>query len=163
MKRFHVHLRVHNLEESIAFYSALFNAIPTVTKPDYAKWMLEDPKVNFALSTNPVGESSSGIRHLGIQTDNQKELKETYAQMETAKGTIFAEGETTCCYAQSEKSWISDPQGVNWEVFYTHGDATVYGEGNNARPAPAFMDKWQGNDTAEVTKTEIEKDSCCGT
>ena len=161
MKRFHVHLRVHNLEESKAFYTALFKSPPTVTKTDYAKWMLDDPKVNFALSTNPAGESGSGIRHLGIQADNQTELKEVYAQMETAQGTIFPEGETTCCYAQSEKSWISDPQGVNWEVFYTHGEATVYGEGNNARPAPAIMDKWEGNDTAEVTKA-TKTDNCCG-
>lgn len=163
MKRFHVHLRVHNLEESKAFYTALFKTPPSVTKADYAKWMLEDPKVNFALSTNPKGENGSGIRHLGIQAENPEELQEVYGQMEAAQGTIFAEGETTCCYAKSEKSWITDPQGINWEVFFTHGNATVYGEGNNARPAPATMEQWEGNDSVTVTKAaETKEDNCCG-
>lgn len=160
MKRFHVHLRVSDLEESITFYTALFNTPPTVTKPDYAKWMLEDPKINFALSTNPAGESGSGIRHLGIQADTPQELQKVYGQMEAAQGTIYAEGETTCCYAKSKKSWISDPQGVHWEVFYTHGTATVYGEGNNARPAPEVMEQWEGNDAAQAPQPA--QDHCCG-
>ena len=146
MKRFHVHLRVNNLEESIAFYTALFNTNPSVEKPDYAKWMLNDPRINFAISTNPDGEKSVGIRHLGIQTENETELKSFYEQMETAKGNIFKEGATTCCYAESDKSWIEDPQGVAWEVFLTHGAATVYGAGKNARRAPEVMNNWNRND-----------------
>lgn len=124
MKRFHVHLRVENLEESIQFYNTLFNTPATKTKSDYAKWMLEDPKINFAIST---GDGSKGIRHLGLQVDNSEELQEVYSQLEKAEGQIKEECQTTCCYAVSDKSWITDPQNVSWEVFQTHGDATVYG------------------------------------
>ncbi len=147
MKRFHVHLRVKNLEESINFYSALFNAPASIRKPDYAKWMLEDPKVNFAIST---GHEQAGIEHLGIQTDSSEELNQVFAQMEKAKGSVFTEGECTCCYSKSQKSWITDPQGVDWEAFYTHGNATVYGEGRNARPAPEVMEQWRGNDALDA-------------
>lgn len=158
MKRFHVHLRVNNLEESIAFYSALFNIAPTVIKPDYAKWMLDDPRVNYAIST---GHDQTGIEHLGLQTDSEKELNEVYKAMQKAKGTIREEGECTCCYSKSQKSWITDPQGVDWEAFYTHGTATVYGEGINARPAPETMELWSGNDSiVEKIKTEQTKSSC---
>ena len=95
MKRFHVHLRVKNLEESIAFYSALFKTTPTVVKPDYAKWMLEDPRINYAIST---GHAETGIEHLGLQTESEVELHDVYEAMQTAKGTIREEGECTCCY-----------------------------------------------------------------
>ena len=165
MKRFHVHLRVNDLKESTAFYTALFNTNPSVEKPDYAKWMLDEPRINFAISTSPNGEKGAGIRHLGMQTENQTELKTIYGQMETAKGKIFNEGATTCCYAKSEKSWIEDPQGISWEVFLTHGAATVYGEGNNARPAPEVMDNWNENDKhiTPNTKDHTTTDSspCC--
>ncbi|WP_242927807.1 ArsI/CadI family heavy metal resistance metalloenzyme [Pontibacter vulgaris] len=130
MKRFHVNVRVKNLEESVAFYTALFAAKPTVLKEDYAKWMLEDPRINFALSLHP---ENAGIEHLGIQVESEEELQGVYAQMKNAKGAIREEGKCTCCYAKSEKSWITDPQGVDWETFYTFGEATVYGEGANAR------------------------------
>ena len=143
MKRFHVHVRVKNLDESIAFYNALFNTKPGVIKDDYAKWMLEDPRINFAIST---GHSENGIEHLGLQTESIEELNEVYTNMENAKGLVREEGECTCCYSKSQKSWITDPQGVDWEAFYTHGTATVYGEGINARPAPEVMEKWTGND-----------------
>lgn len=136
MKRFHVHVRVNNIEESIAFYTALFNSKPTVVKPDYAKWMLEDPRVNYAIST---GHVEKGIEHLGIQAGNSEELEEVYHNLQQAKGTIRKEGECTCCYSKSHKSWITDPQGVDWEVFYTHGSSTVYGEGVNAKLAPEVM------------------------
>ena len=157
MKRLHIHVRVNDLNESIDFYNALFNTTASVVKSDYAKWMLEDPRVNFAIST---GHSQSGIEHLGIQAENEGELKEVYAHMENAKGKILEEGETVCCYAKSQKSWITDPQGINWEVFYTHGNATVYGEGDHARPAPEAMEQWQGNDAIDA-KVE-EKSPCCG-
>jgi catechol 2,3-dioxygenase-like lactoylglutathione lyase family enzyme len=125
MKRFHVNVRVKNLDESVAFYNALFAAAPTVLKPDYAKWMLEDPRVNFAISLHP---ENPGNEHLGIQAENPEELNEVYGRLLEAKGAIREEGKCTCCYAKSEKSWITDPQGVDWETFYTFGTATTYGE-----------------------------------
>lgn len=161
MKTFHVHIRVKNLEESINFYSALFAQKPTVQKADYAKWMLDDPKVNFAISN---GHTENGIEHLGIQTSSKEELQEVYRNLENARGEVFEEGECTCCYSKSQKSWITDPQGVDWEVFYTHGTATVYGEGKNARPAPEAMEDWKRNEEKSVasTKTSTCDGSCEG-
>ena len=152
MRTFHVHVRVKDLKESIAFYSALFNTAPAVVKPDYAKWMLRDPRINYAIST---GHAEVGIEHLGLQTDNENELKEIYSNMQKAKGEVREEGDCTCCYSKSQKSWITDPQGVDWEAFYTYGSATVYGEGLNAKPAPEVMDSWTGNDAKEAAKTEL--------
>jgi hypothetical protein len=164
MKRFHVHVRVKNLGESIEFYNALFNTQPTVVKADYAKWMLEDPRINYAIST---GHSENGIEHLGLQLESEIELREVFANMQKAKGTVREEGESTCCYSKSQKSWITDPQGVDWEAFYTHGTATVYGEGINARPAPEVMKQWTGNDgknaaleTTTVTEKTCDNGSC---
>ena len=125
MKRLHVHVGVDDLDQSIRFYSTLFGAEPSVTKPDYAKWMLEDPRVNFAISS---GNAHKGIEHLGIQVESQDELKEVYGRLRQADRPVLEEGATTCCYARSEKSWIADPQGVVWEAFFTNGDATVYGD-----------------------------------
>jgi len=124
MKRLHVHVAVKDLETSIRFYSQLFAAEPTVCKPDYAKWMLEDPRVNFAIS-HRGGEP--GVQHLGIQVEDRGELEEVYGRLQRAEGPVIEEGETTCCYAQSEKSWIGDPQGIQWETFLTTGESTVYG------------------------------------
>lgn len=149
MKRFHVHVRVQNLQESIQFYNALFGEEAHLVKADYAKWMLEDPMINFAISS---GKDQLGIEHLGIQVDSEKSLNSVYNNMDLAKGEIEKEGECVCCYAKSQKSWITDPQGVTWEAFYTHGDATVYGEGENAKPSPEAMDRWQGNDRLTVNK-----------
>ncbi|HZY26122.1 MAG TPA: ArsI/CadI family heavy metal resistance metalloenzyme [Bacteroidales bacterium] len=161
MKRFHVHVRVKNLGESIEFYNALFNTQPTVVKADYAKWMLEDPRINYAIST---GHSENGIEHLGLQLESEIELHEVFANMQKAKGTVREEGESTCCYSKSQKSWITDPQGVDWEAFYTHGTATVYGEGINARPAPEVMEQWTGNDgknaAPETTEKTCDNGSC---
>ena len=125
MKRLHVHMSVGNLDESIRFYSTLFATAPTVVKPDYAKWMLEDPRVNFAISTH--SGRAPGIDHLGIQVEDSQELQAVYDRLKEAEGPVLEEGKTTCCYAQSEKSWILDPQGVSWETFLTTGDSTVYG------------------------------------
>jgi catechol 2,3-dioxygenase-like lactoylglutathione lyase family enzyme len=124
MKRLHVHVAVKDLDASIRFYSQLFATDPTVRKPDYAKWMLEDPRVNFAISQRgaPVG-----VQHLGIQVEDRAELEEVYARLKDAEGPVIEEGETVCCYAQSEKSWIDDPQGVSWETFLTTGESTEYG------------------------------------
>ncbi|WP_051049895.1 ArsI/CadI family heavy metal resistance metalloenzyme [Nafulsella turpanensis] len=124
MKRFHVNVSVTAMEPSVAFYSALFGNAPTVLKKDYAKWMLEDPRVNFAISLKPV----AGVEHLGIQAENGEELQEVYNRLKEAKESIREEGKTTCCYAHSEKSWIKDLQGIEWEAFYTFGESTVYGE-----------------------------------
>lgn len=160
MKRFHVHVRVKDLQESIEFYTALFDAQPSIIKPDYAKWMLEDPRINYAIST---GHSENGIEHLGLEVESESDLMAVYSNMQNAKGTIREEGECTCCYSKSQKSWITDPQGVDWEAFYTHGSATVYGEGINARPAPDVMDQWTGNDGKEASpETTSENGSSCG-
>jgi catechol 2,3-dioxygenase-like lactoylglutathione lyase family enzyme len=126
MKRLHVHVGVNDLDRSIQFYSNLFAVAPTVKKDDYAKWMLEDPRVNFAISTRPDG---GGVRHLGIQVETPEELAEVYSRLKTADAPVFEEGATTCCYAKSEKSWIDDPQGVPWETFLTSGESTTYGGG----------------------------------
>lgn len=126
MKRFHVHVGVADLNASIAFYSGLFGSAPTVTKADYAKWMLDDPRINFAISQK-CG-AAKGIEHLGLQVEDAGELVEVYGRLSTAGGPVMEEGATTCCYAKSEKSWIADPDGVVWEAFLTNGDSTVYGE-----------------------------------
>ena len=125
MKRLHVHVSVDDLAQSVRFYSTLFAAEPAVTKPDYAKWMLDDPRVNFAISTRSGG---SGLNHLGIQVETQGELQEVYGRLRQADRPVLEESATTCCYAQSEKSWITDPQGVSWETFLTTGESTVYGD-----------------------------------
>jgi catechol 2,3-dioxygenase-like lactoylglutathione lyase family enzyme len=122
----HVHVGVKDLDQSIRFYSTLFGAEPTVTKHDYAKWMLDDPRVNFAISADH--HATKGIEHLGIQVENGEELAEVYGRLEAADRPVLEEGATTCCYAKSEKSWISDPDGVVWETFLTNGEATVYGD-----------------------------------
>ena len=124
MKRLHVHISVKDLSTSIRFYRELFNAEPVVTKDDYAKWMLEDPRVNFAISQR---NKAIGVDHLGIQVEDRAELTEVYERLKRADRPVIEEGETTCCYAQSEKSWIEDPQGIEWETFLTTGESTVYG------------------------------------
>jgi len=134
MKRLHVHVSVADLDESVRFYSTLFAAQPTVRKGDYAKWMLDDPRVNFAISER---EKVTGIRHLGIQVEDHAELAEVYERIEHTQRPVLDEGKTTCCYAKSEKNWVEDPQGVQWETFLTTGESTVYGgdavEGTRAR------------------------------
>ena len=134
MKRLHVHISVTDLDESVRFYSTLFAAGPTVRKVDYAKWMLDDPRVNFAISKR---EKATGIRHLGIQVEDHAELAEVYERIEHTQRPVLDEGKTTCCYAKSEKNWVEDPQGVQWETFLTTGESTVYGgdaaEGARAR------------------------------
>jgi hypothetical protein len=124
MKRLHVHVAVADLPASIRFYSELFAAGPVVLKDDYAKWMLDDPRVNFAISARGA---ATGVRHLGIQVENHAELADVYARLSRADAPVLEEGATTCCYAKSEKSWIDDPQGVKWETFLTVGESTTYG------------------------------------
>ena len=124
MKCLHVHVSVEDISKSVGFYSALFASKPSVLKTDYAKWMLEDPRVNFAISTRG---RQPGLDHLGIQVENTEELHEVYARLRDAGGDIIEQGETACCYANSEKSWIDDPAGIAWETFHTTGESTTYG------------------------------------
>lgn len=126
MKRFHVHVGVEDLERSISFYRGLFGAEPTVSKADYAKWMLEDPRINFAISQK-CG-ATKGVEHLGVQVEDAAELADVYRRLKEANAPVLEEGATTCCYAKSEKSWIADPDGVVWEAFLTAGESTVYGD-----------------------------------
>ena len=124
MKRLHLHVSVKDLDTSIRFYSQLFASEPVVRKSDYAKWMLEDPRVNFAVSQR---DGKPGVQHLGIQVEDRCELAEVYARLQRAAAPVIEEGATICCYAHSEKSWIEDPQGLPWETFLTTGESTVYG------------------------------------
>ncbi|MFM2043446.1 MAG: hypothetical protein RLY86_2022 [Pseudomonadota bacterium] len=125
MKRLHVHVAVEDLEESVRFYSTLFATTPVVLKSDYAKWLLEDPRVNFAISAR--GADRAGIEHLGIQVEDADELADVYGRLRQADRPVLEEGHTSCCYARSEKSWVRDPAGIPWEVFHTYGDHAVYG------------------------------------
>lgn len=134
MKRFHVHLHVADLAQSVGFYSKLFGAAPTREEADYAKWMLADPPLNFAISTRG---NAPGIDHLGIQTDDPAELASMKAQAEAADMALFDEGATSCCYARSEKHWITDPQGVAWEQFHTLDHIPVFSETAAAAEASA--------------------------
>lgn len=129
MKRFHVHLHVESLTDSIRFYSKLFAAEPQRVEADYAKWMLEDPRVNFAISTRGA---TPGVDHLGIQTDDAAELAAMRADADAAELTLRDEGEATCCYARSTKHWLTDPQGIAWEHFHTLADIPVF---STAAPA----------------------------
>jgi predicted enzyme related to lactoylglutathione lyase len=132
MKRLHVHVAVDDLQHSIGFYSALFAAQPSVIKSDYAKWMLDDPRVNFAISARG---RTAGLDHLGIQVEDKNELNEVYARLHKAGGMVIEQGQTICCYAKSEKSWIDDPAGIAWETFLTTGESTDYGDGTGEREA----------------------------
>jgi lactoylglutathione lyase len=130
MKRFHVHVHVADLPASIAFYSRLFGAEPARVEDDYAKWMLEDPRLNFAISTRGA---QPGVDHLGFQAEDAAELEALKARARAADAALLDEGETACCYARSEKHWVVDPQGLAWEQFHTLGDIPTFG----APPAPA--------------------------
>jgi len=142
MKRFHVHVHVDDLRQSIRFYSALFGAEPSVTKSDYAKWMLEDPRLNFAMSS---GTHHKGIGHLGFQVDRPEELAEIAARGKAAELGGVEEREARCCYAKSNKNWFTDPQGVVWETFESFGEIESYGE-----------------DRAGSTKSAVAGESACG-
>jgi hypothetical protein len=129
-----VHVGVHDLKQSIRFYSALFAAQPTVLKDDYAKWQLEDPRINFAISTRP---GKAGIDHLGMQAENGGELEEIGSRLAQADVSVMAQKGAACCYAKSDKYWTIDPQGVAWESFHTLDSAPVYGQDTRNRPEKA--------------------------
>ena len=156
MKRLHVHVAVENLPQSIGFYSALFDAEPAVVKTDYAKWMLDDPRVNFAISTRG---REPGLDHLGIQVENAEELTEVYARLRQAGGNVIEQGQATCCYAKSEKAWIDDPAGISWETFLTSGESTTYGDGTGER-VPRVAHEKQGACCAPQAPPVAETTSC---
>src|SRR5271155_5803585 len=127
MKRLHVHVAVADILQSTKFYASLFGCEPTVQQDDYVKWMLDDPRVNFAISTRG---RQPGLDHLGIQAENYDELQEVYARLRGAGGNVVEQGQTVCCYAKSEKSCIVDPAGIAWETFLTTGESMTYGDGS---------------------------------
>jgi catechol 2,3-dioxygenase-like lactoylglutathione lyase family enzyme len=129
MKRLHVHVAVEDLAKSVAFYSTLFGAEPKVVKEDYAKWMLDDPRVNFAISDR---SRVAGVDHLGIQVDSSDELAELAGRLKAAGEVTRDQDATTCCYAKSDKAWVNDPTGVRWETFFTFDEAVTYGEDESA-------------------------------
>lgn len=161
MKRFHAHVHVADLAQSIAFYTQLFAAPPTRVEADYAKWMLDDPRVNFAISTRGA---QPGLDHFGMQTDDPVELAELKARAEKADMALLDEGATTCCYARSHKHWVTDPQGIAWEHFHTLGDIPVFKEDASASRAAACCAPEAAPQTlpdparAEPTPTA----ACCG-
>lgn len=133
MKRMHVHVSVADLGESIEFYRTLFGAAPDVRESDYAKWLLDDPRVNFAISARG---RAPGLDHLGVQVESDEELREIAGRLAAAERPLLEQKDAACCYARSDKAWSADPQGVRWETFRTHGALTVYGEdAQPARPA----------------------------
>ena len=133
MKRLHLHIGVENLDTSMRFYTALFGAEPVKVKEDYAKWMLEDPRINFAISTR---SGKKGLDHLGLQVDDVAELDTLRRQLSAANLTTHDDGETTCCYAKSEKSWVTAPEGTAWEAYHTMEDAAFF-SGNTEKPQKA--------------------------
>ena len=132
MKRMHVHVSVTNLEDSVRFYSTLFASKPTVEKPDYAKWMLDDPRVNFVIQTHGT---TTGLDHLGIQVDDDSELAEVERRLVDAARPVHVQTATTCCYAKSNKAWTADPEGIAWETFHTFDAAETYGTDSAELPA----------------------------
>jgi hypothetical protein len=162
MKRLHVHVSVDDLAHAIRFYSTLFAAQPTVAKSDYAKWMLDDPRVNFAISAR--GNENAGVDHLGIQVEDEAELTEVHGRLQSADGPMLEQGAVTCCYHQSDKSWITDPAGVKWEAFLTHGEATVYGDGGfraAAGSACCVIETPQPNACCEARPAPAADTPCC--
>ncbi len=155
MKRFHVHLGVPDLAASIRFYSGLFGMPPTVTKTDYAKWMLEDPRVNFAISHRGA---RIGVNHLGMQADNAEELADLHTHFAAADvGSVVHENNVSCCYARSDKHWVRDPQGIAWEAFHSLGDVPLYDGDAATQAAPATC----GTTTSDAA-TSASAGSCCG-
>ncbi len=148
MKRFHIHVGVKDIHESVQFYSTLFGQKPVKLKEDYAKWMLEDPRLNFAISTR---SNEQGVDHLGIQVENPNELSEITERLKKADLRVYDEGETTCCYAESNKAWVKDPSGVAWEAYQNMADAAVFSE-----------TKKEEESESECCASDESDTSCCG-
>ena len=157
MKRMHIHVAVKNLEESISFYSKMFATEPTVLKTDYAKWQLEDPKVNFAISARGA---EVGLNHLGIQVDDAHELSDMKVRLDDLQAELIEEEGTACCYAKSDKYWVNDPSGIAWETFHTLDTIPVF---NYAESSVDTANKACCVPTATVSIGSIKKKSsgCC--
>jgi catechol 2,3-dioxygenase-like lactoylglutathione lyase family enzyme len=158
MKRFHVHVAVKELQDSIRFYSAIFGTTPTVVKADYAKWMLEDPRINFAISQR---SQTVGVNHLGLQADTEDELEGIHANLQQADGTIVAEKGIHCCYAQSDKYWVTDPQGIAWESFRSLGSIPLYGEENHTAPGACGAGEASGCCAPSADAPKETTTTCC--
>jgi catechol 2,3-dioxygenase-like lactoylglutathione lyase family enzyme len=154
MKRFHAHVRVEDLEASVRFYSILFGAAPAVRKPDYAKWMLDDPRVNFAIT---VGAGSPGLDHLGLQVETDDELATVAERLKQAGAAVAAQRNASCCYAIGNKEWTTDPGGISWETFHSFGEIMVYGA--DASPREPLIPASSGG----CCPTDLPGSSCCGT
>lgn len=150
MKRLHLHVAVNNLADSIRFYSGMFGAEPSVVKPDYAKWMLEDPRVNFAISQRGA---EVGLDHLGIQVESADELGEMQARLEALQPDVVKEEDVPCCYAKSDKYWLTDPSGLRWETFHTLDSIPVYGE-------PKALEAEKGSCCIPLVESKTQS-SCC--
>lgn len=164
MKRFHVHVSVTNLQDSVSFYSHLFGTPPSVEKSDYAKWMLEEPRVNFAISQRG---NEPGVNHLGFQVDSDEELAVLRQNVDAAGLSAIDQPDTPCCYSASNKHWVQDPQGIAWETFHTLGAIPVFGEDNapftadnSACCVPAELEKASVSDKS--CGTPKQKTGCCG-
>jgi catechol 2,3-dioxygenase-like lactoylglutathione lyase family enzyme len=164
MKRLHVHVSVDNLADSIRFYSSMFAAEPTVAKPDYAKWMLEDPRVNFAISRRGA---QTGLNHLGIQVESDGELGEMQSRLESLQPGVEKEAGTACCYAKSDKYWVTDPSGIAWETFHTLDTIPVFGESEGANDAkdacciPLAQVKTKADAACRVPAASTKQGSAC--
>jgi len=156
MNRFHVHVRVADLDTSVRFYSTLFGAGPTVLKSDYAKWMLDDPRVNFAIT---AGMSAVGIDHLGLQVESDGDLATIASRLEAAGQAVAKQENAACCYARGNKGWVSDPSGVSWETFHTFGENTTYG--NDVAPRVTAVKEPAPESCC--TPSEPATTACCGT
>jgi predicted enzyme related to lactoylglutathione lyase len=154
MKRFHAHVRVEDLESSVRFYSTLFGTEPAVLKPDYAKWMLDDPRVNFAIT---AGAASPGLDHLGFQVESDDELASIAGRLKQAGASVATQKNAACCYAVGNKEWTADPSGLSWETFYSFGENTIYG--SDTRPPEALTAASAGG----CCPTDLPGSTCCGT
>ncbi|HEY3198379.1 MAG TPA: ArsI/CadI family heavy metal resistance metalloenzyme [Nitrospirales bacterium] len=157
MKRFHIHVGVEKLDESISFYSALFGVQPVKMKPDYAKWLLDDPRVNFAISTRA---KKKGVDHLGIQVDEDGELTELRERLNLTDMAVIDEGETVCCYARSEKSWIQDPTGIPWEAYRAMEDARLFSSQPDQAESACCTPETKGE--PDCCKFHENTAGCCG-
>ena len=156
MKRMHIHAGVERLDQAITFYSALFGEEPNKTRPDYARWMLDDPRINFAVSTRG---KSAGVDHLGIQVDDAGELGDLRARLKAADLSTFDEGETVCCYARSEKTWVEDPAGIAWEAYNTMDDVQFFGSDDIASESACCAP--EGEPVAQ-DRPANQASGCCG-
>lgn len=157
MKTMHIHVGVDTIDESVKFYSALFGSKPTKVKEDYAKWMLDDPRLNFAISTR---SGKQGVEHLGIQVDTDAELSAMRKRISKAEIDVFDEGETVCCYAESDKTWLQDPAGIAWETYQTMGDAQLFSQTTEASDSTCCVSVPSATN-ASCDSSDNDKSGCC--